>query len=104
MAWIVLVLAGLLEVVWATTMKVSDGFTKVGPAVATGVFAAVSVWMLAYAMKHLPLGTAYPVWVGIGAVGTFIFGVMWFHEPMSALRVGSVGLIVLGIIGLKIAG
>ncbi len=103
MVWFILLISGLLEVVWATAMKASDGFTKVGPSILTGVAAFFGFWLLAYAMKHLPLGTAYPVWVGIGAVGTFIFGVIWFGEPASILRVASVALILTGIIGLKVA-
>ena len=103
MAWLVLLISGVLEVVWATAMKASDGFTKLGPSVLLGVAALVGFWLLGYAMKHLPLGTAYPVWVGIGAVGTFVFGVVWFGESASLLRVASVGLILAGIIGLKVA-
>ncbi|WGI20890.1 multidrug efflux SMR transporter [Amylibacter sp. IMCC11727] len=103
MAWFVLFVSGALEVVWASAMKESAGFTKVGPSILTGVTAFLGFWLLAYAMKSLPLGTAYPVWVGIGAVGTFVFGVIWFNEPASLLRVGSVTLIVAGIVGLKVA-
>ncbi len=103
MAWIILLISGLLEVVWASAMKASDGFTKMGPSILMGVTAFIGFWLLGYAMKHLPLGTAYPVWVGIGAVGTFIFGVFWFGEPASPLRVASVSLIIAGIIGLKVA-
>ena len=103
MAWLILFVSGALEVVWATAMKQSEGFTKLGPSLVTGVAAFVGFWLLAYAMKHLPLGTAYPIWVGIGAVGTFVFGVIWFGEPASVLRVSSVALIVAGIVGLKVA-
>ena len=103
MAWFVLFVSGVLEVVWASAMKASDGFTKLGPSVLMGVSAFLGFWLLGYAMKHLPLGTAYPGWVGIGAVGTFAFGVIWFGEPASVLRVASVGLILAGIVGLKVA-
>ena len=103
MAWIVLLISGLLEVVWASAMKASDGFTKMGPSILMWVTAFIGFWLLGYAMKHLPLGTAYPVWVGIRAVGTFIFGVVWFGEPASLLRVASVSLIIAGIVGLKVA-
>lgn len=103
MAWFILFISGLLEVVWATAMKDSVGFTKLVPSIVTGVAAFLGFWLLAYAMKSLPLGTAYPVWVGIGAVGTFVLGVIWFGEPASLLRMASVGLIVAGIIGLKVA-
>ncbi len=103
MAWLILLISGLLEVVWASAMKASDGFTKLGPSVLTGVAAFVGFWLLGFAMKSLPLGTAYPVWVGIGAVGTFILGVLWFGEPASSLRIASVSLIIAGIVGLKVA-
>lgn len=103
MAWLILLISGLLEVVWASAMKASDGFTKLGPSVLTGVAAFVGFWLLGFAMKSLPLGTAYPVWVGIGAVGTFILGVLWFGEPASLLRIASVSLIIAGIVGLKVA-
>lgn len=104
MAWLILLISGLLEVVWATAMKASNGFTVVVPSVVTGVAAFVGFWLLGFAMKSLPLGTAYPVWVGIGAIGTFVLGVIWFGEPASVLRVASVALIVAGIVGLKVAG
>jgi len=103
LAWLILLISGLLEVVWASAMKASDGFTKLGPSVLTGVAAFVGFWLLGFAMKSLPLGTAYPVWVGIGAVGTFILGVLWFGEPASSLRIASVSLIIAGIVGLKVA-
>jgi quaternary ammonium compound-resistance protein SugE len=103
MAWLILLLSGMLEVVWATAMKASDGFTKVGPTVLMAAAAFVGFWLLGYAMKTLLLGTAYPIWVGIGAVGTFVLGVVWFGEPVSVLRVASVGLIIAGIVGLKVA-
>jgi quaternary ammonium compound-resistance protein SugE len=102
LAWTLLLLAGLLEVVWVMTMKASAGFTKPGWAVATMVAAGLSFWLLGLAMKLLPAGTAYPVWVGIGAVGAFIFGIVFFHEPAGLARLGCLGLIVLGIVGLKL--
>ena len=102
LAWTLLLLAGLLEVVWVMTMKASAGFTKPGWAVATMVAAGLSFWLLGLAMKLLPAGTAYPVWVGIGAVGAFIFGIVFFHEPAGLARIACVGLIVLGIVGLKL--
>lgn len=103
MAWIALFVSGFLEVVWSSAMKASDGFTRPGATILMAVAAAFGFWLLAVAMKSLPLGTAYPVWVGIGAVGAFAVGVMVFGEPMSLLRAGSVALIVFGIIGLKIS-
>jgi quaternary ammonium compound-resistance protein SugE len=102
LAWTLLLLAGLLEVVWVMTMKASAGFTRPGWAVATMVAAGLSFWLLGLAMKLLPAGTAYPVWVGIGAVGAFIFGIVFFHEPAGLARIACVGLIVLGIVGLKL--
>jgi len=103
MAWFLLFIAGLLEVVWASAMKASDGFTQLTPSIITWIAAFASFWMLAAAMKVLPLGTAYSVWVGIGAVGAVAVGVAWMGESLSLLRLGSVGLIVLGIIGLRLA-
>ncbi|MEY3252455.1 MAG: hypothetical protein RL227_1428 [Pseudomonadota bacterium] len=102
LAWTLLMLAGLLEVVWVMTMKASAGFTRPGWAVATMVAAGLSFWLLGLAMKLLPAGTAYPVWVGIGAVGAFIFGIVFFHEPAGLARIACVALIVLGIVGLKL--
>lgn len=103
MAWIVLTLSGLLEVVWATALKASDGFSKPLYGFIVAVVAFASFWLLAYAMKSLPLGTAYPVWVGIGAVGTFALGIIAFGEAASPLRLASAALIVCGIAGLKLA-
>ncbi|MBC6406030.1 MAG: multidrug efflux SMR transporter [Rhodospirillales bacterium] len=103
MAWVLLTVAGLLEVVWAAAMKASDGFTRVGPTILMVVAMGISIWMLAYAMRSLPLGTAYAVWVGIGALGAFIVGIGFWNEPVNALRIGSAALILLGIIGLKVS-
>jgi len=102
-AWIYLVIAGALEVVWATSMKASDGFTKPLPSVITGVTAFASFWLLAAAMKQLPLGTAYAVWVGIGVVGAAILGIVMFGESLSPLRLCGIGLIIAGIAALKLA-
>jgi quaternary ammonium compound-resistance protein SugE len=103
MAWFILFLSGLLEIVWVSAMKASDGFTNLTPSIITFVAAAVGFWLLGWAMRDLPMGTAYAVWVGIGAVGAFVVGVVWMHEPLSIARVGSVGLIVAGIIGLRLS-
>ncbi|MDZ4297827.1 MAG: quaternary ammonium compound efflux SMR transporter SugE [Moraxellaceae bacterium] len=103
MAWLVLLLAGILEVVWAVGLKYTDGFTKFTPSVITLTAMVASVVLLASAMKTLPMGTAYAVWVGIGAVGAVIMGVVLFDEPVTVLRIGSVGLVIAGIIGLKLA-
>lgn len=102
MAWIILVLAGLFETGWAVGLKASDGFTKLWPSVWTAVAMTVSVVLLGVAMKTLPLGTAYAVWTGIGAVGAVILGIVMFGEPAGVARLLSVLLIVVGIVGLKL--
>ncbi len=103
MAWLILVMAGLFEVGWAIGLKFSEGFTRFWPSVWTIVAMAISLWLLGIAMKSLPLGTAYSVWVGVGAVGTVILGIFLLGEPANAARLLSVALIVAGIIGLKLA-
>ncbi len=103
MAWIILFLAGLAEIVWAVGLKYSEGFTRTWPSVITCVGMAISIWLLALAMRTLPLGTAYAVWTGIGAVGSFIAGILLLGETVSAARIASVSLIVLGLIGLKLS-
>lgn len=103
MPWILLVLAGLLEVGWAIGLKYTEGFTRLWPSAGTIAAMGISLVLLGTAMKSLPVGTAYAVWVGIGAVGTVILGIVLFEEPLNALRVGSVALIVAGLIGLKLA-
>lgn len=102
MHWILLVLAGLFEVGWAIGLKYSHGFTRLWPSVATVLAMAVSLGLLGLAMKSLPVGTAYAIWVGVGAVGTVILGIVLFGEPVNALRVVSVLLIVAGLVGLKL--
>ncbi len=103
MAWLILVLAGLFEVGWAIGLKFSEGFTRFWPSVWTIVAMAISLWLLGIAMKSLPLGTAYSVWVGVGSVGTVILGIFLLDEPANAARLMSVALIIAGIIGLKLA-
>ncbi|HJW47452.1 MAG TPA: quaternary ammonium compound efflux SMR transporter SugE [Lysobacter sp.] len=103
MPWIILVLAGLFEIGWAIGLKYTEGFTRLWPSVGTIVAMAISLGLLGIAMKSLPVGTAYAVWVGVGAVGTVILGIVLFDEPLNALRVGSVALIVAGLVGLKLA-
>jgi quaternary ammonium compound-resistance protein SugE len=103
MAWILLVIAGLFEVAWAIGLKYTDGFTKPLPTIATLAAMGASVWLLAIAMRSLPTGTSYAVWVGVGAVGTAILGIVLFDEPATAGRIASLGLIVAGIVGLKLA-
>jgi len=103
MAWLLLLIAGLLEVGWAIGWKYTDGFTRLWPSVFTGTAMALSVVLLGIAMKSLPVGTSYAVWVGIGAVGTAILGIILFGESASPGRLLSLGLILAGIIGLKLA-
>jgi quaternary ammonium compound-resistance protein SugE len=103
MSWILLFIAGLLEVAWAAGLKSSDGFTRLWPSVFTLVTAAGSFVLLAVAMRQLPLGTAYAVWTGIGAVGAFIFGIVMMGEALTIARVASAALIVIGLIGLKLS-
>lgn len=103
MPWFLLLIAGLLEVGWAIGLKYTDGFTKPIPSILTLAAMAGSVVLLGVAMKSLPVGTSYAVWVGVGAVGTAILGMILFHEPATAGRIASLGLIVAGIVGLKLA-
>lgn len=103
MAWIYLVIAGLLEIAWAIGMKQSQGWTKLWPSVWTLVMMIISFWLLSVAMKHLPAGTAYAVWTGIGAAGTAILGIIIFKEPATTARLLCIVLIVAGVLGLKLA-
>jgi quaternary ammonium compound-resistance protein SugE len=102
-AWAILFVAGLFEVAWAIGLKYTGGFSKPLASSITLLSMGASVWLLAIAMKSLPVGTAYAVWVGIGAVGTVALGIWLFDEPTGWLRLASVGLIIAGIIGLKLA-
>ncbi len=101
--WLAILVAGLLETGWAVGLKYSEGFTRLVPSVLTIAGALGSFYLLSYAMKEVPVGTAYAVWVGIGAVGTAIAAVFLFGEPVSALRVGGIMLIIAGIAALKFA-
>lgn len=103
MAWTMLVIAGLLEIGWAIGLKYTDGFTRWVPSALTIVAMAGSMWLLALALRSIPIGTAYAVWTGIGAAGTALLGIILFAEPATALRLASIGLIVAGIAGLKLA-
>jgi quaternary ammonium compound-resistance protein SugE len=103
MNWIVLFVAGLFEVAWAVGLKYTEGFTRLWPSVGTAVAFLVSLGLLSWAMRDLPVGTAYAVWVGIGAVGTAVIGMTLLGEPASLVRVLSLGLIVAGIVGLKLS-
>lgn len=103
MSWIILFIAGLLEIVWAVGLKYTHGFTRLTPSVITVSAMIVSMGMLSYAMKGLPAGTAYAIWTGIGAVGTAIFGILVFGESANIYRLLSLAMIIVGIIGLKLA-
>jgi quaternary ammonium compound-resistance protein SugE len=103
MHWVYLVLAGIFEVIWASTMKQSAGFTKLMPSIITVVTMVISFALLAIAMRSLPLGTAYAIWTGIGAVGAFLVGIFLLGEAATFFRIASVSLILAGIIGLKVS-
>ena len=101
MAWIILLLAGLFEIIWAYSMKMSEGFSKLTPSIITLLFMILSFGLLASAMKSLPLGTAYTIWTGIGAIGSFLVGIFILGEPASALRLLAAVLFVSGLILMK---
>lgn len=103
MAWIVLFVAGLLEIGWAVGLKYTEGFTRLGPTVATAVALVLSMALLGLAVRTLPLGTAYAVWTGIGTVGTAALGILLFGEAATPARLLCIGLIVTGILGLKLS-
>lgn len=103
MSWTILVVAGLFEVGWAIGLKYTEGFSRFWPTVWTVVSMIISLWLLGIAMKNLPVGTAYAVWVGVGAVGTVVLGIVLLGEPANAGRIISVALIIAGIVGLKLA-
>jgi quaternary ammonium compound-resistance protein SugE len=102
MAWTILFAAGLLEVIWAIGLKYTEGFSRLLPSILTLASMAGSIILLGMALRTLPIGTAYAVWTGIGAVGTALLGIVLFGEPATALRLACIGLIVAGIIGLKL--
>lgn len=102
MYWIILFIAGLFEIAWAIGLKYTEGFSKLWPSVFTIVCMIISMGLLAYAVKYLPVGTAYAVWTGIGAVGTAVLGMILFNESKELVRVFFIFLIVVGIVGLKI--
>jgi len=103
MAWTYLIVAGVLEIVWAIGLKYTEGFTKLVPSLVTGVALVASMLFLALALRTVPVGTGYAIWTGIGAVGTAILGIVLFAEPATLARLGCIGLIVAGIVGLKLA-
>ena len=102
MAWVYLILAGICEIGWAFGLKYSEGFTKIGVSVVTVIVMILSFVLLAQAMKHLPLGTAYGIWTGIGAAGTAILGMVFLNEPRDLIRIICLLLIVAGVVGLKV--
>ncbi|HSN39442.1 MAG TPA: quaternary ammonium compound efflux SMR transporter SugE [Burkholderiales bacterium] len=103
MAWFLLFLAGLFEVAWAIGLKYTDGFTRLWPSILTVIAMAASFLLLSLALRVIPIGTAYAVWTGIGAVGVAILGIVLFNEPRDLLRLAFIALIVIGIVGLKFA-
>lgn len=101
MHWTLLFIAAVFEIVWATGLKFTEGFTRLWPSIGVGTAMAASMFLLALAARGLPIGTAYAVWTGIGAAGTAIAGILFFHESAAALRLVCIALIVTGVIGLK---
>lgn len=102
MNWVVLIVAGIFETGWAIGLKYTDNFTRLWPSVGTGICMVISVVLLGFAMQTLPVGTAYAVWTGIGAAGTVALGIVLFSEPATFARLACVGLIICGIVGLKL--
>lgn len=103
MAWIVLIIAGIFEVIWATLLKSSSGLTKLWPSLGFLASLAISMVMLAFSMKQIPMSVAYPIWTGIGALGSFLVGVLVFGEALTAMKAVFVMMLLIGVIGLKIA-
>lgn len=104
MPWLILLTAGVFEVIWALAMKSSQGFTRLWPTLLTAGAMLISVWLLGLSLRHLPVGTAYAVWTGVGAVGASLLGMVIFGESAAAPRLICIGLIVAGIVGLKLCG
>ena len=103
MAWLLLFVAGFFEIVWAAALKYTDGFTRPWPSVATVVAMAISMVCMSFALREIPMGTAYAIWTGIGAVGTVILGIVLFDEPRTAIRLLCIVAIIAGIAGLKLS-
>lgn len=103
LAWTALLVAGLFEIFWVIGMKHSDGFSRPLPSVLTVMCMLVSFGLLAYSLKHVPLGTAYAVWVGIGAIGVAVFGMVWLGESAGYVRLACIALIIAGVVGLKLS-
>lgn len=104
MAWVFLIIAGLLEIIWAIALKYSQGFSKLWPSVIFVIAGGLSFVFLSLALKNIAMGNAYAVWTGIGAVGIAIFGMLWLSEPVTVVRILCIALIVIGIVGLKLSG
>lgn len=102
MAWFILFVAGLFETVWAVSLKYSEGFTRLWPSVITGIAMIISIYLLAIALRNLPLGTAYTIWTGIGALGTVIYGILVFNDPKDWIRILFILMILGGIVGLRV--
>lgn len=102
MVWFILLLAGLFEIVWATGLKYTDGFTKIVPSFFTIIAMLISFWLLSIAMKTLPLGTSYAIWTGIGTIGTVLVGIFMLGESVALLKIFFISLILIGIVGLKL--
>ena len=103
MAWAILILAGIFEIIWAYSMKMSEGFTRLTPSVVTIVFMILSVVLLSMSMRTLPLGTAYTIWTGLGAIGSFVVGIIILNEPITAMRMIAAVLIVSGLVLMKLS-
>ncbi len=103
MSWVYLLIAGGFEIVWAVSLKFTDGFTRLWPSVGTVVAMGISMVCISFALRTIPMGTAYAIWTGIGAAGTVIVGMLWFNEPRDAMRLLSIAAIVAGIAGLKLS-
>jgi quaternary ammonium compound-resistance protein SugE len=101
-AWLLILVSGLLEVAFSVSMKLSDGYTRPVPSVVSIGAAVLSVWLMGLTLKAIPVGTAYAVWAGIGAAGTALVGMLFFQEPATAARIGCIGLVVAGIVGLQL--
>jgi quaternary ammonium compound-resistance protein SugE len=102
MAWMMLFLAGLFEIAWAVGLKYAAGFTRLWPTLWTGLALVLSITLLSWSLRTLPIGTAYAIWTGVGAIGTAMLGIVLFGEPATAARIACIGLIVAGVIGLKV--
>ena len=102
MSWFILFIAGVFEIAWAVGIKYTEGWTRLWPSVLTLIAMVVSFFFLSLALKHLPMGTAYAVWTGIGTVGTVVYGIVFFKEPTDILRIACIMLIIFGIVGLRI--